>query len=278
MDLKTNFIFREVSYCSHFCWFQPPESIGMEEEWAWQLAGQGVSTHSVLWSLHRCSLHGLFIILITWFVNQNNLSPRQLTWNAILEMFALLLVLLPHSVVRGTRVQGWWLLPRTGRGEKKRQRKNVESGNSEHLCRGFHAGIALDSIRGLWPWKWKSRAGSNFTARRSSNLTWRCLRCISLLSRYFITTKTFSASQIVVTFPILATLNFTSGNKSGARGYFVGYSPTGAPLYNLTSRSIHEASQSFVRIFKQGFKQTVEDGNSRKIFYFLLLNLGTHFM
>ena len=44
-------------------------------------------------------------------------------------------------------------------------------------------------------------------------------------------------------------------------------------MYNLTSDSIHEAGQSLMRTARQGLKQIIEEKNSRKIFYFLLLNL-----
>lgn len=81
------------------------------------------------------------------------------------------------------------------------------------------------------------------------------------------------SKQYVQSLLLSATLNLTSSNRSGTRGFFVGYSSAGLPLYNLTSDSIHEAGQSLLRTAKQGFKQIVGDVNSRTIFYFLLLNL-----
>ncbi len=71
----------------------------------------------------------------------------------------------------------------------------------------------------------------------------------------------------------IATLNLTSSVLPGTRGFFVGYSSAGLPLYNLTTDSIHEAGQSVVRTLKQGLKQILEKTDSRRIFYFLLLNL-----
>ena len=75
----------------------------------------------------------------------------------------------------------------------------------------------------------------------------------------------------------LACLNLSSNNRSGTRGFFVGYSASGLPLYNLSTSSIHDASQSILRTARQEFKQIVDNPNSRKIFYFLVLNLGNKY-
>lgn len=75
-------------------------------------------------------------------------------------------------------------------------------------------------------------------------------------------------------FFFLATLNLTTSGRGGTRAFFVGYSSSGLPMYNITSESIHEAGQSVLRTAKQGMTQILEDNNSRRIFFFLLLNLG----
>ncbi len=72
----------------------------------------------------------------------------------------------------------------------------------------------------------------------------------------------------------LATLNLTSSMRSGARGFFVGYSSSGLPLYNLSqSQALHDAGQSIARTLKDGLSQILGNTDSRRIFYFLLLNL-----
>ncbi|XP_059081432.1 proton-coupled zinc antiporter SLC30A5-like [Tigriopus californicus] len=79
-------------------------------------------------------------------------------------------------------------------------------------------------------------------------------------------------------FFFLATLNLTTSGRGGTRAFFVGYSSAGLPMYNITSESIHEAGQSIFRTAKQGMAQILEDGNSRRIFFFLLLNLAFTFV
>ena len=70
-----------------------------------------------------------------------------------------------------------------------------------------------------------------------------------------------------------AALNLTSSTRPGTRGFFVGYSSAGLPLYNLSQSAVHEAGQSLARTLREGLRQILDSADSRRIFYFLLLNL-----
>nr|CAD7404085.1 unnamed protein product [Timema poppensis] len=72
---------------------------------------------------------------------------------------------------------------------------------------------------------------------------------------------------------ILATLGLTSSSKLGAKGSLVGYSSSGLPLYNFTNSALHHTSRSILRLATGMLKQVLMDNNSRRIFYFLCLNL-----
>nr|CAD7256589.1 unnamed protein product [Timema shepardi] len=73
---------------------------------------------------------------------------------------------------------------------------------------------------------------------------------------------------------ILATLGLTSSSKLGAKGSLVGYSSSGLPLYNFTNSALHHTSRSILRLATGMLKQVLMDNNSRRIFYFLCLNLS----
>ncbi|XP_069671954.1 proton-coupled zinc antiporter SLC30A5-like isoform X2 [Periplaneta americana] len=73
---------------------------------------------------------------------------------------------------------------------------------------------------------------------------------------------------------ILASLGLTSTTKGGARGSFIGYSATGLPLYNFTNSALHQTSRSVLMVASSFLKQILMDHNSRRIFYFLCLNLS----
>lgn len=66
-------------------------------------------------------------------------------------------------------------------------------------------------------------------------------------------------------------LGFPSKQSKG--GSFVGYSPSGLPLYSFTGDALHKTSHSVLSVMKNGLRQILEDSNSRKIFYFLCINL-----
>ena len=61
--------------------------------------------------------------------------------------------------------------------------------------------------------------------------------------------------------------------KPGNKGSFVGYSPGGLPLYNFTGERLHKTSSSVLTFLKNGLRQILEESDSRKIFYFLCINL-----
>ncbi|RUS79405.1 hypothetical protein EGW08_012818 [Elysia chlorotica] len=63
-----------------------------------------------------------------------------------------------------------------------------------------------------------------------------------------------------------------------AKGNFIGYNPAGLPLYSMSSEAFQKTSQSVLSVLKNGLRQILEDGDSRKIFYFLCINLGFTFV
>nr|CAD7440469.1 unnamed protein product [Timema bartmani] len=79
-------------------------------------------------------------------------------------------------------------------------------------------------------------------------------------------------TQVVAT--KIATLGLTSSSKLGAKGSLVGYSSSGLPLYNFTNSALHHTSRSILRLATGMLKQVLMDNNSRRIFYFLCLNLS----
>ncbi|PSN58068.1 Zinc transporter 5 [Blattella germanica] len=72
---------------------------------------------------------------------------------------------------------------------------------------------------------------------------------------------------------ILAALGLTATTKGGARGSFIGYSASGLPLYNFTNSALHQTSRSILLLASSFLRQILTDQNSRRIFYFLCLNL-----
>lgn len=62
----------------------------------------------------------------------------------------------------------------------------------------------------------------------------------------------------------------SKGTKGGS---FIGYSPTGLPLYSFTGDAISKTSYSLANLLKNGMKQIYEESDSRRIFYFLCINL-----
>lgn len=58
-----------------------------------------------------------------------------------------------------------------------------------------------------------------------------------------------------------------------SKGSFIGYSSVGNPLYSLTGETLKRTSMSMVTIIKNILREIVLDRDSRKIFYFLCINL-----
>lgn len=71
---------------------------------------------------------------------------------------------------------------------------------------------------------------------------------------------------------MLATRMLLSAGRA-AKGSFIGYSPTGIPLYSFSSDALHRTSHSLMMVLKGGLRQILEESDSRKIFYFLCINL-----
>jgi len=59
----------------------------------------------------------------------------------------------------------------------------------------------------------------------------------------------------------------------GSRGSLVGYSAAGPPLYNFAGEALQRTSQSLLVIAKNGLRQILEESDSRRIFFFLCINL-----
>lgn len=76
---------------------------------------------------------------------------------------------------------------------------------------------------------------------------------------------------------LFATQILTEPSRT-TRGSFIGYSPAGMPLYNLSGDAFHRTSSSLLLIAKNGLRQILEESDSRKIFYFLCLNLSFTFI
>ena len=70
-----------------------------------------------------------------------------------------------------------------------------------------------------------------------------------------------------------ATNILTKQARSGSKGSFIGYSAGGLPLYNFTGEKIQQTSHSIALILKNGLRQILEESDSRKIFFFLCVNL-----
>ncbi|XP_045216205.2 proton-coupled zinc antiporter SLC30A5-like [Mercenaria mercenaria] len=76
---------------------------------------------------------------------------------------------------------------------------------------------------------------------------------------------------------VLATKILLGPVRSG-KGSFVGYSMDGMPVYSFTKEALQHTSQSLVMHMKHALKQVLEDTDSRKIFYFLCINLTFTFV
>lgn len=61
------------------------------------------------------------------------------------------------------------------------------------------------------------------------------------------------------------------------RGSFIGYSSLGSPLYSLTGEA-NKTSASLVVTLKHMLREVVMNPDSKKIFYFLCLNLAFTFV
>ncbi|KAL4227543.1 hypothetical protein ACF0H5_012986 [Mactra antiquata] len=76
---------------------------------------------------------------------------------------------------------------------------------------------------------------------------------------------------------ILATKILLGPSKS-SKGSFIGYSMDGMPVYSFTGEALHKTSQSVAIHLKNALRQVLDDNDSRKIFYFLCINLGFTFV
>jgi zinc transporter 5/7 len=72
--------------------------------------------------------------------------------------------------------------------------------------------------------------------------------------------------------------NMLSKPLSKHKGSFIGYSSVGNPLYSLTGETLKRTSMSMVTIIKNILREIVSHTDSRRIFYFLCLNLAFTFV
>ena len=77
---------------------------------------------------------------------------------------------------------------------------------------------------------------------------------------------------IATIFFLLATATLTRPNPRSSSYSLIGYSSAGLPLYSV-HRSVHLSYSSLLSLVREGLRKIMEDPNSRRIFYFLLLNL-----
>ena len=74
-------------------------------------------------------------------------------------------------------------------------------------------------------------------------------------------------------FFLVATATLTRPTPRSSSYSLVGYSSGGLPLYSTHRSSSHLSYSSLLPLVRDGVRKILDDGNSRKIFYFLLLNL-----
>ena len=72
-------------------------------------------------------------------------------------------------------------------------------------------------------------------------------------------------------FFLVATATLTHPTPRSSSYSLVGYSSAGLPLYSTQHSSLHYSA--LLSLVKDGLRKIMDDGNSRRIFYFLLLNL-----
>lgn len=76
---------------------------------------------------------------------------------------------------------------------------------------------------------------------------------------------------------LIATFILVSPSR-GSKVNFIGYSPAGLPLYSITGEALHKTSLSILGLLKGGLRHILEESDSRKIFYFLCINMTFTFV
>ncbi|XP_052795023.1 proton-coupled zinc antiporter SLC30A5-like [Mya arenaria] len=77
---------------------------------------------------------------------------------------------------------------------------------------------------------------------------------------------------------MLATKILCSPAGRSNKGSFIGYSMDGMPVYSFSGDALQRTSQSVIMHMRNALKQVLEDSDSRKIFYFLCINLAFTFV
>jgi len=72
---------------------------------------------------------------------------------------------------------------------------------------------------------------------------------------------------------LLATHSLSQPLRGSSRGTLVGYSAAGPPLYSFAGEALQRTSQSLMTVARNGLRQIIEESDSRRIFYFLCVNL-----
>lgn len=71
----------------------------------------------------------------------------------------------------------------------------------------------------------------------------------------------------------IATHSLSQPLRGSSRGTLIGYSAAGPPLYSFAGEAIQRTSQSVIVVARNGLRQIIEESDSRRIFYFLCINL-----
>ena len=112
-------------------------------------------------------------------------------------------------------------------------------------------------------------------SRINSLLSFSVALSIATLTWYYYPVEEHGLSAGVVmatVFFLLATATLTRHNPRSSSYSLIGYSPAGLPLYSA-HRSMDVSYSSLLSLARGGVRKIMDDTNSRRIFYFLLLNL-----
>lgn len=94
--------------------------------------------------------------------------------------------------------------------------------------------------------------------------------------------KDFLTQILIISFTFIKCLNMLCYSatsmlgwpgRSSKAGSFIGYSSSGQPLYSFNTDAFARTSHSIATVMKNGLRQILEESDSRKIFYFLCINL-----
>jgi len=94
------------------------------------------------------------------------------------------------------------------------------------------------------------------------------LRSITSLTDSYVSDVSVYLCVCLATYTLTQPVRGVSG-----RGSLIGYSAAGPPLYNFAGDALQRTSQSLMVVARSGLRQILDESDSRRIFYFLCLNL-----